>query len=51
VKCFALDLGKDPILKERLLGLTNAKGNYGEDVKEYHRTDQHGAHELNGANQ
>lgn len=34
--CFALALwnGKDPILKERLYGLTNAEGNHGEDVKE-----------------
>ncbi|MGA8534411.1 MAG: hypothetical protein WB615_09925 [Candidatus Tumulicola sp.] len=28
--------GKDPILKERLFGLTNAEGNHGEDVKEYY---------------
>ena len=28
--------GKDPILKERLFGLTNSKGNHGEDVKEYY---------------
>jgi hypothetical protein len=36
--CFALTLwnGKDPILKERLFGLTNAEGNHGEDVKEYY---------------
>jgi hypothetical protein len=36
--CFALALwnGKDPILKERLFGLTNAEGNHGEDVKEYY---------------
>src|SRR5881392_623986 len=27
---------KDPILKERLFGLTNAEGNHGEDVKEYY---------------
>ncbi|MBM9465905.1 glucosidase [Nakamurella sp. YIM 132084] len=27
--------GNDPILKERLFGLTNAEGNHGEDVKEY----------------
>ena len=27
--------GKDPILKERLFGLTNAEGNHGEDVKEH----------------
>jgi hypothetical protein len=34
--CFALGLwnGKDPILKERLFGLTNKQGNHGEDVKE-----------------
>src|SRR5436190_8106737 len=34
--CFALALwnGKDPILKERLFGLSNAEGNHGEDVKE-----------------
>ena len=34
--CFALTLwnGKDPILKERLFGLTNPEGNHGEDVKE-----------------
>lgn len=38
--CFAFAFwnGKDPILKERLFGLTNAEGNHGEDVKEcyYH---------------
>ena len=36
--CFALTLwnGKDPILKERLFGLTNGEGNHGEDVKEYY---------------
>jgi hypothetical protein len=34
--CFALALwnGRDPILKERLFGLTNPEGNHGEDVKE-----------------
>ena len=34
--CLALGLwnGRDPILKERLFGLTNAEGNHGEDVKE-----------------
>src|ERR1051326_3903298 len=34
--CFSLALwnGKDPILKERLFGLTNNEGNHGEDVKE-----------------
>src|SRR5215510_15448962 len=30
----ALWNGKDPILKERLFGLTNSEGNHGEDVKE-----------------
>src|SRR2546430_3217439 len=36
--CFALALwnGKDPILKERLFGLTNGESNHGEDVKEYY---------------
>src|SRR6187399_81009 len=36
--CFALALwnGADPILKERMFGLTNAEGNHGEDVKEYY---------------
>ena len=36
--CLALALwnGKDPILKERLFGLTNSEGNHGEDVKEYY---------------
>jgi hypothetical protein len=34
--CLSLALwnGADPILKERLFGLTNAEGNHGEDVKE-----------------
>ena len=34
--CFAVALwnGKDPILKERLFGLTGSEGNHGEDVKE-----------------
>jgi len=34
--CFSLALwnGRDPILKERLFGLTNEEGNHGEDVKE-----------------
>ena len=34
--CFALAVwnGRDPILKERLFGLTNSEGNHGEDVKE-----------------
>jgi hypothetical protein len=36
--CFALALWneKDPILKERLFGLTGNEGNHGEDVKEYY---------------
>jgi hypothetical protein len=36
ILCFALALwnGKDPILKERLFGLTGEEGNHGEDVKE-----------------
>lgn len=36
--CFALALwnGNDPIIKERLFGLTNSEGNHGEDVKEYY---------------
>jgi hypothetical protein len=36
--CVALALwnGHDPILKERLFGLTNSEGNHGEDVKEYY---------------
>ncbi len=36
--CFAVVLWneKDPILKERLYGLTNSEGNHGEDVKEYY---------------
>jgi hypothetical protein len=38
VICFAVALwnGKDPILKERMFGLTNSEGNHGEDVKEYY---------------
>jgi hypothetical protein len=38
ILCFALALwnGADPILKERLFGLTNGEGNHGEDVKEYY---------------
>ena len=38
ILCFSLALwnGKDPILKERLFGLTNSEGNHGEDVKEYY---------------
>jgi hypothetical protein len=36
--CFSVAFwnGKDPILKERLFGLTNSEGNHGEDVKEYY---------------
>ena len=34
--CLALWNGCDPILKERLFGLTNSEGNHGEDVKEYY---------------
>ncbi len=36
--CFAISLwnGADPIVKERLFGLTNTEGNHGEDVKEYY---------------
>src|SRR6202140_4700695 len=38
VICFALVLWneRDPILKERIFGLTNNEGNHGEDVKEYY---------------
>jgi hypothetical protein len=36
--CLGLALwnGRDPILKERLFGLTGSEGNHGEDVKEYY---------------
>ena len=36
--CFSIGLwnNKDPILKERLFGLTNSESNHGEDVKEYY---------------
>ena len=36
--CFSLALwnGKDPLLKERVFGLTNSEANHGEDVKEYY---------------
>jgi hypothetical protein len=34
--CLALWNGHDPILKERMFGLTNSEGNHGEDVKEYY---------------
>src|SRR5499433_1560629 len=38
ILCFALALwnGVDPIVKERVFGLTNGEGNHGEDVKEYY---------------
>ncbi len=38
ILCFALALWneRDPILKERLFGLTNSEANHGEDVKEYY---------------
>src|SRR5574341_1193083 len=38
ITCFALALwnGRDPILKERLFGLTGNEGNHGEDAKEYY---------------
>ncbi|MDT8287317.1 MAG: hypothetical protein RQ748_09430 [Elusimicrobiales bacterium] len=45
--CFALALwnGKDPILKERLFGLSGKEGNHGEDVKElYYYLDNTPAH-------
>ena len=50
--CFALALwnGRDPILKERLFGLTGNEGNHGEDVKEYYfyldTTPTHSLHEV-----
>ena len=36
--CFSLALWnrQDPIIKERMFGLTNSEGNHGEDVKEYY---------------
>src|SRR5881398_1348302 len=39
--CLALALwnGRDPILKERLFGLSNGQGNHGEDVKELYYLD------------
>ncbi|MEZ4636708.1 MAG: hypothetical protein R2856_17395 [Caldilineaceae bacterium] len=46
-RCFALALwnGQDPILKERLFGLTGPQGNHGEDVKElYFYTDNTPTH-------
>src|SRR5512139_1974068 len=38
ILCFALALwnGKDPVIKERMFGLTNTEGNHGEDCKEYY---------------
>ncbi len=36
VFAFAFWNGRDPILKERLFGLSNPEGNHGEDVKEYY---------------
>lgn len=45
--CFAVTLwnGKDPILKERLFGLSGKKGNHGEDVKElYYYLDNNPSH-------
>ncbi len=38
ILCFSVALwnGKDPILKERIFGLTGNEGNHGEDVKEYY---------------
>ncbi len=45
--CFALALwnGHDPILKERLFGVTGSEGNHGEDVKEvYHYLDSTPTH-------
>jgi hypothetical protein len=45
--CFAMALwnGRDPILKERLFGLTNPEGNHGEDVKElYYYLDSSPSH-------
>jgi len=47
ILCFSLALwnGQDPIVKERLFGLTNSEGNHGEDVKEqYFYLDSSPAH-------
>jgi hypothetical protein len=47
ILCFAIALwnGRDPILKERLYGLTGPEGNHGEDVKElYYYTDSTPTH-------
>ena len=49
--CFALALwnGRDPILKERLFGLTGSEGNHGEDVKEsYFYLDSTPTHSICG---
>src|SRR5476651_2610639 len=48
--CITLALwnGRDPILKERLFGLTNSEGNHGEDVKElYYYLDSVPTHSYN----
>src|ERR1700760_2588730 len=48
--CLSLALwnGQDPILKERLFGLTNGQGNHGEDVKElYYYLDAIPSHAYN----
>jgi hypothetical protein len=48
--CMSLALwnGRDPILKERLFGLTNQQGNHGEDVKElYYYLDAVPSHAYN----
>jgi len=50
--CFALALwnGKDPILKERLFGLSGPQGNHGEDVKElYYFLESTPTHSYNKA--
>lgn len=47
--CFAVTMwnGKDPILKERLFGLTGPEGNHGEDCKElYYYLDSTPTHSL-----
>ncbi|HEX3347711.1 MAG TPA: glucosidase [Acetobacteraceae bacterium] len=49
-RCLGLALwnGRDPILKERLFGLTNEEGNHGEDVKElYYYLDATPTHSYN----
>ncbi|GAB4174306.1 MAG: glucosidase [Terrimicrobiaceae bacterium] len=50
--CFSFSLwnGRDPVLKERFFGLTNAQGNHGEDVKElYFYLDGTPTHSYNRA--